>query len=237
LSSACSARQSHELKIVKDESQAAEDRPAVPRVIFTTPKLSVDLRTLISGDAEEQTGDADPAGVTAPQSQEKSASDGPTVDWHALNLREQGHKGLGVFAEFEVLQGEVVDFIFREIPCEEEKEEEAHKGENGAIKVTKEKARELGVDVRTLAKGVSKLRPDSDPVCTPSLVSSLIQVRRLRTPTSPYVPGLRSPLAVLQRTNTYWKNWIGSAKYKGRWREVGASRVRRLDASTRIPCA
>jgi hypothetical protein len=215
LSSACSARQSHELKIVKDESQAAEDRPAVPRVIFTTPKLSVDLRTLISGDAEEQTGDADPAGVTAPQ----------------------GHKGLGVFAEFEVLQGEVVDFIFREIPCEEEKEEEAHKGENGAIKVTKEKARELGVDVRTLAKGVSKLRPDSDPVCTPSLVSSLIQVRRLRTPTSPYVPGLRSPLAVLQRTNTYWKNWIGSAKYKGRWREVGASRVRRLDASTRIPCA
>ena len=180
LSPSRSARDSHELQIVKDESQGAEGRPAVPRVVFTTPKLSVDLRTLISGDAEEQTGDADPAGVTAPQSQEKSASDGPIVDWHALNLTDQGHKGLGVFAEFEVLQGEVVDFVFREISCEEEKAEEAHKGENGAIRVTEEKAKELGVDVKTLARGVSKLRPDSDPVCTPSLVSSLIQVRPTR---------------------------------------------------------
>lgn len=120
--------------------------------------------------------------MTAPKSQEKSASDGPTVDWHALNLKDQGHKGLGVFAEFEVLQGEVVDFVFREIPCAEEEAEEDLKGENGALKVTEEKAKELGVNVKTLAKGVSKLRPDSDPVCTPSLISSLIQVRHHSMP-------------------------------------------------------
>lgn len=173
------ARDTHDLEIGKDDTQVAGDdgRHPTPRVVFKTPNLTVDLRTLVSCDADEQTGDADPAGETQPQTQTASASAGPLVDWHALNLSEQGHKGLGVFAEFEVCQGEVVDFVFRQIPCAQEKREEETNGENGALHVQKQKAQELGVGIDTLAKGVNKLRPDSDPVCTPELVTSLFDVR------------------------------------------------------------
>lgn len=165
------ARAGHKVELVEDKSQVTSGECSKTKVLFTSDVLTVDLRTLTSGHAEEQTGDSDPAGRTEPQSQAKGASHGPEINWQTLDLTEQGHKGLSQFAEFEVSQGEVVDFVFREVPEVDEEEQSSEVG------VSTERAETLGVGVPRLAKGVSKLRPDLDPVLSPALVSKLLQVR------------------------------------------------------------
>lgn len=69
-----------------------------------------------------------------------------------------------------------IDFVsLREIPAKDAEPKEDQKS-NGNI-ATREKAEELGVDLTTLAKGVSKIRADADPVL--SAVSQLINVSQL----------------------------------------------------------
>lgn len=73
-------------------------------------------------------------------------------------------------------------------------------------------AESLGVDLTTLARGVSKIRSDEDPILSAALVGSL-----------------------LDQTNSYWLKWISKCTYKGRWREVGESAV--LSPSFLLVCA
>lgn len=90
-------------------------------------------------------------------------------------------------------EGEVVDFILRQVPKDGFKRSAA----NRATEATKEMAEQLGVDLSTLAKGVSKIRSDEDPILSAKLVESLID-----------------------QTNMYWLKWISKCTYKGRWREA-----------------
>jgi hypothetical protein len=80
-------------------------------------------------------------------------------------------------------EGEVVDFILRQVPKDGFKRSAA----NRATEATKEMAEQLGVDLSTLARGVSKIRSDEDPILSSKLVQSLIE-----------------------QTNSYWIKWISA---------------------------
>ncbi|QRW02972.1 glycoside hydrolase family 15 protein [Ceratobasidium sp. AG-Ba] len=75
--------------------------------------------------------------------------------------------GVGVCAEFELVEGQVVTFLLR-TPPETQKASEH-------TKPTKEQAEALGIPLEMLVQGASKLRPKDDPVLTPALVNGLLQ--------------------------------------------------------------
>lgn len=93
----------------------------------------------------------------------------------------------------QVREGEIVDFVLRSVPQEGFTKSAANK----ATEATKEMAEQLGVDLTTLARGVSKIRSDEDPILSAKLVEGLIA-----------------------QTNDYWLKWISKCTYKGRWREA-----------------
>lgn len=184
------------LQIIKDDSQVDADKYDKRKVVFHSPTISMDLRAVVSGEniCSQATADEDDeqevnAGVDG--GNEVQGEGGPQVTitrlllvhllissiltllqifFKELDLSKQGHKGTAIYSEFELKEGEVVDFIFRDIP----KEGFDHVGEKR--EASQEHANDLGVDLVALTKAVSKIRTPLDPVLNAHLVEALIKV-------------------------------------------------------------
>lgn len=139
------ARAAHETQFVNDDSQA----PGIVRekVVFRSRDLTLDLRYVV-----DTTPDLD-----IPQ---------PEVTLRPLDLREKGHKGVGVCVDLELQEGQAVTFILRTPPDTKNAVEHT--------KPTKEQAEALGIPVEMLIQGASKLRPKDDPILTSGLVNGLL---------------------------------------------------------------
>ncbi|CAE6538752.1 unnamed protein product [Rhizoctonia solani] len=137
------AQDAHETKFVNDDSQ----QPGISqeKVVFRSRDLTLDLRYVV-----DTVPDID---VSKPQ-----------VTLRPLDLRPQGHKGVGVSVDLDLEEGQVVTFILRTPP----------ESGSSANKPTKEQAEALGVPIEVLIQGASKLRAKDDPLIGPSLVNNLL---------------------------------------------------------------
>ena len=155
------ARSAHDTTLIPDTSVQPPLGPASPtspsastpaqlKAFFSSPdaQLTLDLRYIA-----EATADAASAGVATPR-----------VQLRRLDLSARGHKGPGVFAEMDLIEGQVVTFILRTPPDEvgaaEGREQASHH------EVSHDRARELGIPLERLVLAKSKLRAPEDPVLT-----------------------------------------------------------------------
>lgn len=85
----------------------------------------------------------------------------PSLSYGELDLRKKGHKGMSVYSEFELAEGQVVTFVLR-IPPDDAMSTKDIGGP------TEERAKQLGVSITKLAASMAKLRPEDDPVLNAS---------------------------------------------------------------------
>ncbi|KAG8678944.1 hypothetical protein FRC08_017353, partial [Ceratobasidium sp. 394] len=137
------ARAAHETQFKPDDSQPPNE--AHEKVIFRSRDLTLDLRYVVD---------------TAPDMDLEK----PEVKLRPLDLREKGHKGVGVCADLELVEGQIVTFILR-TPSDTNQEH---------AKPTKEQAETLGLPLEVLIQGASKMRAKDDPILTPALVNGLL---------------------------------------------------------------
>ena len=114
------ARATHETSIISDETiPVAEDGPTPhKKAIFKSKDLTLDLRFVT-----ESTIDSVPC---------------PVSELQELDLSERGHKGLAVYMDLDLEEGQAVTFVLRTPP-----EESTVRAD--AIRPTEQKAKELGV--------------------------------------------------------------------------------------------
>ncbi|CED85274.1 glycoside hydrolase family 15 protein [Phaffia rhodozyma] len=190
------ARDEHKLEIIEDDSQVDSGKYKKQKALFTSSDVTMDLRVVVSGEnitSEAAQTEAEQAKINAGTDggKEFQGEGGPEVIFKELDLSKDGLLSNAVYSEFEVNAGEIVDFIFRDIPVGGF-ELKTEKG-----KATMAFAEELGVSLVDLTKAASKIRSPIDPVLNGHLVENLIR-----------------------NTTHYWKNWIAKSTYRGRWREV-----------------
>ncbi|CDZ97236.1 hypothetical protein [Phaffia rhodozyma] len=151
------------VEIIRDDSQVAPTEFDKRKIKFTSKNLSLDVRVAVSGENVcKESSDGGTAEPDVDGLNEHKGPGGPDIHWSKLDLSANGHLGEAVYSEFEVYEGEIVDFVLREFPARGFEQSAKNKGN----KATKEMAEELGVDLSTLAKGVSKIRSPEDPVIT-----------------------------------------------------------------------
>lgn len=150
-------RDSHETEFVPDDSQ---EKGKVPKAIFKSKDLSMDLRYFE---------DASDACQTTPH-----------IKLNIEDLSSRGLLGPAVSSDFELEEGQNITFILREY---EEPSEEVKRGAQRA-NPTVERAKELGVDMEKLIRGVQYLRPDLDPIVNKQLLRDLqdVSANSFRTP-------------------------------------------------------
>ncbi|KAG8751851.1 hypothetical protein FRC12_012234 [Ceratobasidium sp. 428] len=137
------ARAAHETQFKPDDSQPPNTTHE--KVVFRSRDLTLDLRYVVD---------------TAPDLDISK----PEIKLRPLDLRDKGHKGVGIITDFELVEGQIVTFILRTAP-EDGKEH---------TKPTKEQAEALGLPLEVLIQGASKLRAKDDPILTPGLVNGLL---------------------------------------------------------------
>ncbi|KZV77612.1 glycoside hydrolase family 15 protein [Peniophora sp. CONT] len=167
------ARQSHETSIVPDDTiPTAEDGPTShKKAIFKSKDLTLDLRFVAESAID-------------------SVSN-PVGELKELDLSKRGHKGLAVYMDLDLEEGQAITFVLRTPPDESTARADA------AIRPTEQKAKDLGVSFDRLLRGASNMRDASDPMLTRILLHDL-----------------------LRGTNDYWNNWIRGSKYSGSWKEA-----------------
>ncbi|KAI0042680.1 glycoside hydrolase family 15 protein [Auriscalpium vulgare] len=89
----------------------------------------------------------------------------PSVDLKLLDLTRKGHKGPSVSADLLLEEGQVVTFVLRTPPVNEEPQ----------VDPTESHAKELGVSLEKLQRGASTLRDKSDPLLTKTLLRDLLE--------------------------------------------------------------
>lgn len=155
------ARSAHDTTLVPDTSvqpplglasptSPSPSTPAQLKALFSSPgaELTLDLRYIAEASA-----DATSAGVPTPR-----------VQLRRLDLSARGHKGPGVFAEMDLVEGQAVTFILRTPPDEPGAAEGREQA--GHHEVSHDRARELGIPLERLVLAKSKLRAPEDPVLT-----------------------------------------------------------------------
>lgn len=166
-------RDKHTLDIEKDSSINNYDDQHEHKAVFRSKDLSLDLRYKVAVSDEC---------VGLPEFKFKTA-----------DFSNRGLLGPAIESEFSLEEGQAIYFILREAKHYEYASDE-HKS---VANPDHERAKTLGVELKTLMAGASKLRPPEDPVVTAELLQGL------------------------QRdTMRYWQHWISQSKYTGRWREV-----------------
>jgi hypothetical protein len=214
------ARAAHTTNLVPDNSIQQSLSGASPA--SAGPKQSAQLKALFSSaDAglrldlryvAEATSDAAAFGVPP-----------PVVELNRLDLSGRGHKGPGVYAELNLVEGQAVTFVLRTPPTDEE----AHLTPSEGL------ARETGIPLEQLIHSKTKLRAQDDPLLTPvrpsflysnfRYLSMMTSPRNCCEPSSSYaVPSnflCYLSLYALQSTNDYWLAWIRKSSYKGSWKE------------------
>ena len=115
------ARATHETSIVPDDTiPVAEDGPTPhKKAIFKSKDLTLDLRFVTESTIES---------VSC-----------PVGDIKELDLTKRGHKGLGVYMDLDLEEGQAITFVLRTPP------EESTVRADAALRPTEQKAKELGV--------------------------------------------------------------------------------------------
>lgn len=165
-------RDEHTTELVRDFSVNYDDKHEM-KAVFRSKDLSLDLRYKVH---------ANDASV-----------DPPSFEFKKADYSERGLLGEAIQSEFELEAGQAIYFVLRQLKSYEY----ASVGHRNVANPSQERAEELGLDLKTLLQGASKLRPAEDPVLTRELLHSL-----------------------QNDTMRYWQTWISKSKYKGRWREV-----------------
>ncbi|CEL61905.1 putative protein C4H3,03c OS=Schizosaccharomyces pombe (strain 972 / ATCC 24843) GN=SPAC4H3.03c PE=4 SV=1 [Rhizoctonia solani AG-1 IB] len=137
------ARDAHETQFVNDDSH--EGATSQEKVIFRSRDLTLDLRYVA-----DTVPDID---VAKPQ-----------ATLRPLDLRPQGHQGVGASIDLDMEEGQVITFILRTPP----------EGGSNTTKPTKEQAETLGIPIEVLIQGATKLRARDDPLLTAGLINSLL---------------------------------------------------------------
>jgi hypothetical protein len=165
-------RDTHTTELVKDSSVNYDDQHDL-KAVFKSKDLSLDLRYKV---------DASDASVGLPSFEFKKA-----------DYSDRGLLGEAIQADFELEAGQAIYFVLRQY----KKFEYASQEHRDVANPSEARAKSLGLDLKTLLAGASKLRPAEDPVLTRELLV-----------------GLQND------TLHYWQKWISKSKYQGRWREV-----------------
>lgn len=149
------ARSPHTTEIIHDTSIAHTSDPCAPgsdakphmKALFSSPEadLDLDLRYVSESSLEN---------VAEPE-----------IDFRKYDLMGQGHLGLSVQSDFELVEGQAVTFILR-TPLKHAYPD--------AVKPSKEKADQLGVSFERLVMTTSDLRAPEDPILTKSLMRELL---------------------------------------------------------------
>jgi len=136
----------HRTSFVPDETipsngDAAEKQK---KVVFESSDLTLDLRYVAESVVD---------GVPS-----------PSVELQTLDLRRQGHKGIGISADLDLIEGQVVTFVLRTPP---QPAREQH-----IPNPTNDQAQRLGDQLVT---GTTSLRNKEDPLLTKNLLHDLLR--------------------------------------------------------------
>ncbi|CAE6417529.1 unnamed protein product [Rhizoctonia solani] len=137
------ARDAHETQFVNDDSH--EGAISQEKVVFRSRDLTLDLRYVVDTVPD----------IDVPK---------PQVTLRPLDLRSQGHQGVGASVDLDMEEGQVITFILRTPP----------ERKSGTSKPTKEQAEALGIPIEVLIQGATKLRAKDDPLLTAGLINSLL---------------------------------------------------------------
>jgi len=145
----------------------------------------------------------------------------PKVDIKLLDLTNKGHLGLSAAVDLNLIEGQVVTFIFRSLSPSQVKRDldsQAPDPERDEalrkVMPSPKIAEELGIDYKTLVSSASKFRAADDPLLTAELLSGLFTVSTAYTSTILMIQ------CFIQTTNQYWVNWIRRSTYTGSWKEA-----------------
>jgi len=141
-------RDGHETSFEEDKTVASEARNHTDKVVFKSKDMCMDLRYFVETDDEE---------VPCPK-----------IKLEKVDLK-RGLLGESVVSEFELEEGQTVTFIMREARDNQYASNEHERVANP----NEARAAELGIDLKTLVKGASFLRPDDDPIITKVSVERL----------------------------------------------------------------
>jgi hypothetical protein len=159
--------------LTQDSSVDKIDDEHEYKAVFRSKDLSLDLRYKVDNTDE--------------------CSERPDFEMKIEDLSNRGLLGDGVVADFELQAGQLIYFVLRELKTYAYQSDEHRvvaNPDHGRAKI-------MGVDLKTLMAGASKLRPAEDPIISKELLETLER-----------------------DTLSYWRKWISKSKYKGRWREV-----------------
>ncbi|THH23046.1 hypothetical protein EUX98_g8133 [Antrodiella citrinella] len=148
------ARSKHTMEILPDLSiPGPESDPPHNKAFFSSSEaeLKLDLRYVLETSL---------AGVAEPH-----------VELKPLDLTKKGHKGLSVYTELVLLEGQAVTFILRTPPD--------HVYPDAATRPSVARANELGVPYEKLVIGASSLRAPDDPLLSKRLVHELLETTNL----------------------------------------------------------
>ena len=134
-------RDKHETVFEEDKTVASEHRNHTEKVLFKSKDLTMDLRYFVESDDDE---------VPCPQ-----------ITLDKVDL-ERGLLGESIVSEFDLEEGQTITFLMREASTHQYANEDHEKAANPS----EARAAELGVNLKTLVKGASYLRPDDDPIIT-----------------------------------------------------------------------
>ncbi|KAI0067863.1 glycoside hydrolase family 15 protein [Artomyces pyxidatus] len=141
------ALDAHTTELVTDDSLPLHDGPdhTHKKALFKSKDLTLDLRYVA-----ESVLDSVPV---------------PDVDLKILDLEHKGHKGPGVYADLELVEGQVVTFVLRTPP----------KAKEPVLNTSTQRAQELNVPFEKLVLGASSLRDKEDPMLTKTLLKDLLE--------------------------------------------------------------
>ncbi len=122
--------------------------------MFSSKNLDVDLRYYA------ETSDQEQGGVL------------PKIDLELKDFTARGLLGPTVISEFELTAGQTVWFILREYNGTDYKTHEHEEVANP----NEARAKELGIDLKTLVRGATALRPAGDPLITKDLLLDTMKV-------------------------------------------------------------
>jgi hypothetical protein len=134
-------RDKHETTFEDDKTVASEARNHTEKVLFTSKDLSMDLRYFVESEDENV--------------------ECPKIKLEKVDLK-RGLLGESVISEFDLQEGQTITFVMREARTHES----ANESYERAVNPSEARAAELGVNMETLVKGASFLRPADDPIIT-----------------------------------------------------------------------
>ncbi|KAH9964462.1 glycoside hydrolase family 15 protein [Russula dissimulans] len=139
----------HRTSLVPDETIPSNGDAAdkQKKVVFESSDLTLDLRYVAESLVD---------GVPS-----------PSVELETLDLRRQGHRGISISADLDLIEGQVVTFVLRTPP---KATREQH-----VPNPTNDQAQRLGVSYNQLLTATTSVRNKEDPLLTKNILHDLLQ--------------------------------------------------------------